>query len=565
MIEHLLHASPVSSAGIDLICAALGEIAARWPEGRTLRVLEIGADGGMTRRVLDRLAQSGAAFRYAATATDAEQVARLGSVVSATPEASAACWAPSEGADALGDGRFDLILAAHACARLRLDTQAFTALRDLLAPGGLLIAVEPDPNPLWDLVFGRAPEWWRGADAGAGGSPLRSGEDWRVELAVAGFDAPGAAAVAGGPWPNSVFWGRAPTDLQPEAEGAAPLPIALIVDRSGRQPRFAQAARVRRAPRQRDRSGRVCRQRPRAGRGFERRRGSCRDRGTRGRGGRRSDRAGGVSARHVAAPCGGRGAPTDAAVGCHKRRAADRAQRCLRRRSRRRRTAALSEPPSGASRGCCSTRPRVCRCGSSISPRGWTGPSAGARWSRSWRPRPRKPRSSGPGRAAMYRGCVAVCRRAGRLRAMRWRSTAGPQSGIDALQWRPAASAPAGTGRGFDRRPCRRAQFPRRDVGDGAAARGGADRRLRRPDIRPRMRRNRPRGRGRGRGAGGRRPGSRLRARLARDTRDDRGARGDPHPGRDELRGGGDDAGDLRHRDLCARHSGQSLRRASSC
>ena len=97
MIEHLLHASPVSSAGIELICAALGEIAARWPEGRTLRVLEIGADGGMTRRALDRLAQSGAAFRYVATATDAEQVARLGSVVSATPEASAACWAAGRG------------------------------------------------------------------------------------------------------------------------------------------------------------------------------------------------------------------------------------------------------------------------------------------------------------------------------------------------------------------------------------------------------------------------------------------------------------------------------------
>ena len=104
MIEHLLHGSPVSSAGIELICAALGEIAARWPEGRTLRVLEIGADGGLTRRALDRLAQSGAAFRYAATSPDAEQAARLGFAVSAAPGASAACWRPGEPADALGDG-----------------------------------------------------------------------------------------------------------------------------------------------------------------------------------------------------------------------------------------------------------------------------------------------------------------------------------------------------------------------------------------------------------------------------------------------------------------------------
>ena len=110
--------------------------------------------------------------------------------------------------------RFDIIVAAHAGVRLRLDTASLAALRDLLVPGGLMIAVEPEPNPLWDLVFGRGSEWWRGADIGAGKSPLRCGGDWRVELAIAGFEATGAAPVAGGPWPISVFWGRAPSDLQ---------------------------------------------------------------------------------------------------------------------------------------------------------------------------------------------------------------------------------------------------------------------------------------------------------------------------------------------------------------
>ena len=88
-------------------------------------------------------------------------------------------------------------MPAPGCGSIR---QALTALRDLLAPGGLFIAVEPDPNPLWDVVFGRAAGWWRGAGAGAGGSPLRSGEEWRVELAIAGFELPapppGRRAVA---------------------------------------------------------------------------------------------------------------------------------------------------------------------------------------------------------------------------------------------------------------------------------------------------------------------------------------------------------------------------------
>ena len=151
----------------------------------------------MTRRALDRLAQSGAAFRYAATSPDGEQAARLRFAVSAAPGASAACWRPGEPTDALDEDRFDIILAAHAGARLRLDTASLAALRDLLVPGGLMIAVEPEPNPLWDLVFGRGSEWWRGADAGAGESPLRCGGDWRVELAIAGFEATGAARRRG--------------------------------------------------------------------------------------------------------------------------------------------------------------------------------------------------------------------------------------------------------------------------------------------------------------------------------------------------------------------------------
>jgi len=88
----LLHGSPVSAAGIDLACDALGEIAARWPAGRPLRVLEIGADGGATRRFLDRLAQSATAFSYTATAPDPEQTSRLGFAISGAPGANASCW-----------------------------------------------------------------------------------------------------------------------------------------------------------------------------------------------------------------------------------------------------------------------------------------------------------------------------------------------------------------------------------------------------------------------------------------------------------------------------------------
>ena len=238
MIEHLLHGSPVSAAGIDIVCAALGEIAARWPKGRRLRVLEIGADGGATRRLLDRLAQSDVALAYRATNPDQEVATRLGFIVSAVAGASALCWSPREAADDLGDSRFDVILAVHACARLQLDSTSLSQLRDLLAPGGLFIAVEPEPNPLWDLVFGRYAGWWQGGNDSVESSPLRSSDEWRGELAISGFSGLGTAALATGPWPSAVVWGRAQAPISavadaPPAEPASPCSISLVAAGGG--------------------------------------------------------------------------------------------------------------------------------------------------------------------------------------------------------------------------------------------------------------------------------------------------------------------------------------------
>lgn len=228
MVEHLLQGSPVSAAGIDLLCGALGEIAAEWPAGQPLRVLELGADGGATRRLLDQLAQSGVALAYRATSPDQEQAARLGFIVSAVAGAGASCWSPRDPAGDLGDGRFDVIVSAHAGARLQLDAAALAQLRELLAPGGLFIAAEPAPNPLWDVVFGRYTAWWQGTTVTAEGSPLRSRDEWRSDLAMTGFGDLGTAGLAAGPWPSSVIWGRAPLVAEATPEPSAP-PCAITL------------------------------------------------------------------------------------------------------------------------------------------------------------------------------------------------------------------------------------------------------------------------------------------------------------------------------------------------
>ena len=153
--------------------------------------------------------------------------------------------------------------------------------------------------------------------------------DWRVELAVAGFDGDRRRRRRrGGPWPNSVFWGRAPSDCNGRhgraaaGAGAAPLPIALIATDPVGAPACASSS-SRRAPGQRDRSGRVRGRRPmRRARRVERHRGVgevavlvVEER-------RRSDRAGGAPDRACCRRWRRPLRAADPAVDRHDRRAA---------------------------------------------------------------------------------------------------------------------------------------------------------------------------------------------------------------------------------------------------
>src|SRR5439155_19205050 len=132
---------------------ALTAISRAWPKDRPLRILELGASaGGATRRILELLAQSKVAVAYLATCADSEQAGRLGSLAESYVGVAACRWVPRDGNEALDGGPFDIVLAVNACARLQVDPACLASLRDLLTPGGLFVALEPEPNALWDLV-----------------------------------------------------------------------------------------------------------------------------------------------------------------------------------------------------------------------------------------------------------------------------------------------------------------------------------------------------------------------------------------------------------------------------
>ncbi|HXC13142.1 MAG TPA: SDR family NAD(P)-dependent oxidoreductase [Stellaceae bacterium] len=229
MVEHLLQASPASADGIALLSDTLRTIAGGWPAARPLRILEIGANSNVTRRLLQCLAQTPATVAYLATSADPEQIERLAAMTRTFVGASSYGWAPGEAGEAINNARFDVVVAANACARLHLNRGSVVELRDLLVPGGLFLAIEPEPNALWDTVFGQTADWWLPDRSGGAVSPLRSGEEWQAELAGAGFGSAGAASIGAAPWPCAAFWGSAPSSAEPlTAAAAEPRVISLV-------------------------------------------------------------------------------------------------------------------------------------------------------------------------------------------------------------------------------------------------------------------------------------------------------------------------------------------------
>ena len=85
--------------------------------------------------------------------------------------------------------QFDVVLASnvlHAAADLRA---ALRHVRDLLAPGGLLVLVEGTARQRWaNLVFGLTDGWWRLSDTDLRrGYPLLGEDSWRKLLDQQGY------------------------------------------------------------------------------------------------------------------------------------------------------------------------------------------------------------------------------------------------------------------------------------------------------------------------------------------------------------------------------------------
>ena len=183
--------APVARAANRMLADAVQPLVAALPDGRRLRVIEVGAGtGSATASVLPELP----AGRFDYTYTDisagffAEAEARFGDGdgcieyrpldIERDPIA--------QGFDRHG---YDLIIASNVLHATRYLEETLGHCRDLLAPSGQLIALENLSGVGWmDLTFGQLDGWWRFADDYRPHHALAGPPVWRQALGDAGFE-----------------------------------------------------------------------------------------------------------------------------------------------------------------------------------------------------------------------------------------------------------------------------------------------------------------------------------------------------------------------------------------
>ena len=199
LTSHMLAASPTARAASERLTDQVRAIAASWPTNRVIRLLELGsADASLANRLVAILQRSGLSVEYVAAASPGADTAAITAALDALPGATVMEWAPgAEPPAALQGGGFDLVVAAFALSRAAGTLEFLAALHGMMAPGGVALLAEPQPNRVWDLRFGADPAWWPDGGAGSG---LQDATGWLRTLQLAGFGQGTATEIGGTIW-----------------------------------------------------------------------------------------------------------------------------------------------------------------------------------------------------------------------------------------------------------------------------------------------------------------------------------------------------------------------------
>ena len=257
--------APVARAANRMLGDAVQALVAALPDGRRLRIIEVGAGtGSATASVLPELPEGRFDYMYTDISAGffAEAEARFGDEAIEYRPLDVEKDPVAQGFDAHS---YDLLIASNVLHATRYLEETLAHCRDLLAPSGQLIALENLSGLGWmDLTFGQLDGWWRFADSYRPHHALAEPSVWRRALGNVGFEevevlgpdetdatrmldkgvivAQGPAVVTeqGGAWVLAADQGRAAEELA--AELAARNQTVVLACSDG--PRVAESSEV---------------------------------------------------------------------------------------------------------------------------------------------------------------------------------------------------------------------------------------------------------------------------------------------------------------------------------
>ncbi|MER5900208.1 SDR family NAD(P)-dependent oxidoreductase [Streptomyces mirabilis] len=169
--------------------AVLAKAIESWPSDRPLRVLEVGAGtGGFTSALLPLLPTHLTQYVYTDVSAAFFPRAQVRFSAYDFVEYRTLDLEHDPGEQGLGEGGFDLVVAAnvlHATSDLRATLHRTGTL---LADGGLLLALESHDEEILGPCFGLFDGFWAFTDTELRGTPLLSREGWVPLLQECGFD-----------------------------------------------------------------------------------------------------------------------------------------------------------------------------------------------------------------------------------------------------------------------------------------------------------------------------------------------------------------------------------------
>jgi len=234
-VERIYRDSPLSHESNRWVASAVEKTLDSLPPGRVARILEIGAGtGGTTAQLIPMLAGGRADYVLTDVApllvNRATRKFRDHSFLSCR-QLDIESDPSAQGFDA---GSFDLVIAAnvlHATADLR---STLGHVRELLAPGGVLLLLEVTPRQRWlDLTFGLTDGWWKFRDHDIRPTyPLLPAAEWRRLLNDTGFES--SASLPDGESASTVLAQRALLVARTPEVKTRPAEIALPPEREGR-------------------------------------------------------------------------------------------------------------------------------------------------------------------------------------------------------------------------------------------------------------------------------------------------------------------------------------------